>query len=64
MNNSAITCHVIIDADDESKNEETKTFPTNFNEINKTDRTQNFHILLIFLLIIIALLIAFSITVI
>ena len=64
MNNSAITCHVIIDADDESKNEETKTFPTNFNGINKTDRTQNFHILLIFLLIIIALLIAFSITVI
>ena len=64
MNNSAITCLVIIDADDESKNEETKTFPTNFNEINITDRTQNFHILLIFLLIIIALLIAFSITVI
>ena len=36
MNGSAITCDEIIDADTEVKwkNEETKTFHTNFNEKN------------------------------
>ena len=41
--------------------EETKTVPTNFNEKNKTCKTQSFYILLVFLLITIALLIAVSI---
>ena len=39
-------------------NEETKTIPTNFNKKNITFKTQNFYILLSFLLITIALLIA------
>ena len=38
-----------------------KTFPTNFNEKNITYKTQNFYILLAFLLISIALLITVSI---
>ena len=42
----------------ESYNEETKTIPTNFNEKKATCKTQNFYILLAFLLITIALLIA------
>ena len=44
MDDSAITCDEIIDADAEAKSndEETKTFPPNFNE------TQNFYILLTF----------------
>ena len=42
--------------------EETKIIPTNFNEKKATCKTQNFYILLVFLLITIAsLLIAFSI---
>ena len=43
------------------KDEETKTFPTNFNEKNITYKTQNLYILLIVLLITITLLIAVSI---
>ena len=44
----------------ESYDEETKTIPTNFNEKKTTWKMQNFYILLKFLLIIIALLIAAS----
>ena len=32
MDESAITCNEIIDAEAKSKDEETKVFPTNFNE--------------------------------
>ena len=42
-------------------NEEIKTVPTNFNERNITSEIQNFYILLDFLLIAIALLMAISI---
>ena len=45
----------------ESFDGETKTIPTNFNEMKVTCKTQNFYILLAFLLITIALLIAVSI---
>ena len=45
----------------ESYNKEIKTIPTNFNEKLLICKTQNFYFLLAFLLIIIALLIAFSI---
>ena len=48
-----ITCDEIM--------EETKTIPTNFHEKNITCKIQNFYILLTFLLITIALLIALSI---
>ena len=41
--------------------EETETTPSNFNEKKATCKTQNFYILLAFLLITIALLIAVSI---
>ena len=51
--NSVITCDEII--------EETKTIPTKFNEKNIICGTKSFHILLAFLLITIALLIAVSI---
>ena len=71
MNDSAITCDEAIDADadaeaktnDESKlnKKETKTVPKNFNEKNMTFKTQNFYVLLAFLLITIALLIGVSI---
>ena len=57
MGNSAIMCNEVI----ESYNEETKTVPTNFNEENITCKTQSFYILLAFLLITIALLIAVDI---
>ena len=57
MDNSAITCDEII----ESNNEETKFIPTNFNEKKATCKMQNFYILLAFLLITMALLIAVSI---
>ena len=53
MDDSVITCDEII--------EETKTVATNFNGKNITSKTQNFHILLLFLLISIALVIAASI---
>ena len=53
MDDSVITCDEII--------EETKTVAKNFNEKNITSKTQNFYILLLFLLISIALVIAVSI---
>ena len=52
MDNSEITCDESI--------KESKAFPTNFNE-KKTCKTQNFYILLAFLLISVALLIAVTI---
>ena len=63
MGDSAITCDEIIEVDTEAKsnNEETKTFSKSFNEKNITYKTQNFYILLTFLLIITTLLIAASI---
>ena len=57
MDDSGITCDEII----ESYHKETKTIPTNFNEKKSTYKTQNSYILLAFLLINIALLIAISI---
>ena len=50
-----ITCDEMIDV------EEKETIPTNFNERKVTYKTQNFYILLAFLLIAIALLIAVSV---
>ena len=50
-------CDEIIETFDK----ETKTVPTNFNEKSITCKTQNFYILLAFLSITIALLIAVSI---
>ena len=64
IDNSVIMCDEIIDAEGKSYNEETKTFTTNFNEKEATFKTQNFCILLVFLLISIALLIAVIFTVI
>ena len=67
MDDAVITCDEIIksydeDADAEAKSyKETKTILTNFNENKATCKTQNFYILLAFLLIAIALLIAVSI---
>ena len=52
-----LKCDKII----ESCDEETKTISTKFNEKKSTCKTQNFYILLVFLLITIALLIAVSI---
>ena len=57
MDDSAIMCDEII----ESLDEEIKTVQTNFNEKKATCKTQTFYILLAFLLITIALLIAVSI---
>ena len=57
MDDSAITCDEII----ESYDEKTKTIATNFNVKKAICITQNFCILLAFLLITIALLIAVSI---
>ena len=57
MDDSAITCDEII----ESYDEERKSILTNFNERKATSKTQNLYILLAFLLITIALLIAISI---
>ena len=54
MDNSAIMGDGII----QSLDEETKTIPKNFNEKETTCKTLNFDILLAFLLITIALLIA------
>ena len=51
-----IICDEILDAEAKSHNEETKTFPTNFNERNITYKIQNFYILLTFLLMTNALL--------
>ena len=47
MDDSAIISDEVI----ESLNEETKAIPTNFNEKKGTCKTQNFYILLAFLLI-------------
>ena len=57
MDDSVIMCDEII----ESYYEETKTILLSFNEKKATCKTQNFYILLAFLLITIALLIAVSI---
>ena len=57
MDGSAITCDEVIELHDK----ETKTVPKNFNEKKATCKMQNFYILLAFLLITIALLIAVSI---
>ena len=64
MDDSAVTFDEIIDVDVEvkSNDEETKTFPTNFNEKNITCKTQNFYILLTYLLITITLLITVRIS--
>ena len=57
MDDSASMCDEVR----ESYDEETKTIPTNFNEKKAICKTQNFYILLAFLLITIVLLIAVSI---
>ena len=60
MDNSAIICHEVIDADAEGKsNDEAKTndIGTNFNEKKATCKTQKFYISLAFLIITIELLI-------
>ena len=57
MDGSTITCDEII----ESYNEDTKAVSTNFNEKETICKMQNFYILLVFLLITIALMIAVSI---
>ena len=58
MDDSAVMCDEVI----ESYDKETKTVPTNFNKKNITCRTQNCCLLLSFLLITIALLIAVKIS--
>ena len=58
MDDSTITCDEII----ESYDEERKTVSTNFNEKKATCKAQYFYILLTFLLITLALLIAVSIS--
>ena len=57
MDDSMIICDEVIT----SYKEEVKTIPTNFNEKKVTCKTQNFYILLAFLLITIALLTTVSI---
>ena len=57
MDDSAIICDEII----ESHDEEIKTIPINFNEKKAICKMKSFYILLAFLLITIALLIALSI---
>ena len=57
MGDSAITCDEVI----EPYNKETKTISKKFNEKKATFKTQIFYILIVFLLITIALLIAVSI---
>ena len=65
MDDSAITCDEIIESHDEDTEaklyDETKTIPANFNGKKATCKTQNFNILLAFLLITIGLLITVSI---
>ena len=56
-----ITCDEIIDAEAKSYYEETKTIPANFSQKNAICKTKNFYILLAFLSITVALLIAVSI---
>ena len=57
MDDSAIICDEII----ESYDQEIKTIPTNFNQKKITSKTLIFNILIKFLLITIALLIAISV---
>ena len=57
MDDSMITCDEVI----KSYDEEIKTIPKNFNEKKAINKTQNFYILLAFLLITFSLLIAVSI---
>ena len=57
MDDSAITCDEVI----ESYDEETNTIPTSFSEKKATCKTQNYYILLAFLLSTIVLMIAVSI---
>ena len=68
MKDSTIMCDEVIESYNEGVEaksyDETKTVSTGFNEKNTTCRTQNFYILLAFLLIAIALMIAISIIVI
>ena len=66
VDDSAITSDEIIESYDEETIIKktipiTKTIPTNFNERKATCKTRNFYILLAFLLITIALLIAVSV---
>ena len=61
IDNSAIMCDGIIDAEAKSYDEETKTVTTNFNKENVICKTKKLYILLAFLLITIAWLIAYSI---
>ena len=71
MDDSAIICNEVIDADAklspkdevnaESNDEPKSNDGTNFNKKKATSKTQNFYTLLAFLLITIALLIAVSI---
>ena len=58
---SAITSDETINGEAKSYDEEIKTVTTNFNEKNTICKTKNFYILLAFLLIAIALLIAASV---
>ena len=59
--NSVITCDEIIDREAKSYDKKTKSITTNFDEKNVICKIKNFYILLSFLLITIALLIAVSI---
>ena len=61
MVDSAIICDEVIDADPNADTEAKSYDETNFNENKATCKTQRFYILLAFLLITIALLIAVSI---
>ena len=65
MDDSAIICNEVIESDaklsPEDNDDETKTISTNFNKKKVTCKTQNFYILLVFLLETIGLLIAVSI---
>ena len=60
MDDSVITCDEIINAEAKSYDEKTKTVTTNVNEENIICETKKLYILLAFLLITIALLIAVS----
>ena len=62
IDNLVITCNETMDAGARSYDDGKKTIPTNFNKKATTCKTQNFYIFLAFLLIIIVLLIAVSIS--
>ena len=61
IDDSVIMCDEIIDTEAKLNNKETKAIPTNFDEKSRTCQTQNFYILLTFLLITISLSIGVSI---